>query len=577
VFLHWLNLDAIKQQMGFFKKIFNHSKPPMPLGTLAWVNELNGLDEIATIEFATQQLHADAKNNLFQDNLYLDALFSVDEKIRIIVEKTTAHYVNIDNINIELEERMAGAAFLYHRQLFLIYVALVENLASTQPTSLLMMLARAINSATEMIKWRYYNYLSAPMNVWLQISKLYLIGEKHALLESNIQTYPNQEITTLSSIYMHACMLGSLESLSFKRQQIDFVSRMLTNWASEILVQNTFDEKNHLFYVNTTSDMPARRIRNFNPDENYRYWCFDSINSKIELCLISIESNGSSKQQWMNEFINNKYALETLRILRAEWSRIAYKRQRREHERTKTAKTATATFSFESTCYHIKQYENIQVQRGDKYHPGDKTLEEKLASHHIAKDGAEPNIIYFDLGADQSSIVDESSQGLGLHISKQIREVSLGMMVGVSLQGQKDNTKIGVIRSIKPIIGNELHIGVEVLSNTGFCVKAKNISRIVFKPVTSDSVNGFANTVFSDRKNFSDPISFDNQAISFTCLHLPKEFSICKQDTLIVPRLHYNKNDVYKVNLLGKEVPVKFSETLEHHENWLQVTYTEEV
>lgn len=565
--------------MEFLKKIFNHSHPLMPLGTLAWVNELKGMDEIAAIEHATQQLNVDAKNNLFQDDLYLDALFSVDEKTRTIVEKITAHYINIDNISIELEERIANAVFLYHRQLFLIYVSLVESLASSQPTSLPVMLARAINSATEMIKWRYYNYQSAPANVWLQVSKLYLIAEQQSLLESNVQTYPDQEITTLSSIYMRACMLGSLESLSFKRQQIELVSKMLTSWTPKILIQNTFDEKKHLFYVDTTSDMPARRIRNFKPADSYRYWCFDSINSKIELCLSLIEFKISPKQQLMNEFISNKYALATLEILRTEWSRIEYKRQRRNHERTKTVKTAITTFGFENTCYHIKQNESIQLQRGDKYYQGNKTFDERLASHHIAKSSAEPNIIYFDLGAGQSNIVDESSQGLGLHISKPASEVSLGMMIGVSMQGQKGDTRIGVIRSIKPIIGNELHIGIEMLSKTGFCVEAKNISRIVFKPVASDSssTNGFANTVSFNRKDFSDSVSFDNQATSFTCLYLPKEFAVCELDTLIVPRLHYNKNDSYRVNLLGKEVVVKFAESLEHHENWLQVTYTEEV
>jgi hypothetical protein len=430
-----------------------------------------------------------------------------------------------------------------------------------------------------MIKWRYYNYQSAPANVWLQISKLYIIGEKQSLLEKSVQTYQNQEITTLSSIYMRACMLGSLESLSFKRQQIELVSEMLTNWTPKILIQNVFDEKKHLFYVDTASDMPARRIRNFKPADSFRYWCFDSVNSKIELCLSLIEFNISPKQQIMNDLINHKHALATLEILRTEWSRIEYKRQRRGHERIKTAKTATTTFGFENTCYHIKQHASIQVQRGEKYHPGNKTFDERLASHHIAKGNTEPNIIYFDLGAGQSNIVDESNQGLGLHISKPASEVSLGMMIGISIQGQKGDTKIGVIRSIKPIIGNELHIGVEILSKTAFCVEAKNNNRIAFKPTNSNSPNdnGFANTVSLNRKDFNDTVSFNNYVVSFTCLFLPKESSISEQDTLIVPRLHYNKNDAYMVNIFGKEVIVKFTEALEHHENWLQVTYTEEV
>jgi hypothetical protein len=563
--------------MEFLRKIFNHSQPPIHSGILAWVNELSGMDDVTAIEYVTQQLNADTKKNTFQDDQYLEALFSIDEKTHILVEKITAHYIDIDHMSIGLEERIANAVFLYHRQLFLIYFTLIENLTPFHPKPLLLMLARAIYSATQMIKWRYYNYQSAPANVWQQISKLYLIGEAQSLVEDTVQTYQDQEITTLSSAYIHACMLGSLESLSFKHQQIDLVSKMLTNWTLKILIQKEFDEKKHLFYVDTASDAPARRIRNFKPVNSYRYWCFDSINSKIELCLSLIEFNISPKQHMMKALIDHKYAIPTLETLRAEWSRLEYKRQRRGVDRIKTAKAATTIFGFEDTCYHIKQYENIQVQRGEKYYQGNKSFDERLASHHVTKGYTEPNVIYVDLGAGQSNIVDESSRGIGLYISKPANEVTLCMMVGVSIQGQKDGTSVGVIRSIKPIVGNELHIGVEVLSKAASCVEVKNISHITTKASSANNSSDIdlVNTVSIARKNFADTVSFYNSAESFTCLFLPKEFSTSKQDTLIVPRLHYNKDDSYKVKISGVDTLVKFTEALDQQENWVRVAYSQ--
>lgn len=565
--------------MEFLKKIFSHSQPAKPLAALTWVKDLTGMDDISAIEFATQQLSADSKNNAFQDDEHLEALLLIDGKIHEIVEKITAHYLNIDNMGIELEERIANAIFLYHRQIFLIYYTLIENLAQFQPTSLLVMLARAMCNATQMIKWRYYNYQSAPANVWLQISHIYIIGEKQSLLDDYVIAYKDQEATALSSTYIRACMLGNLESLSFHRKQIDLVCKMLATWTPKILINKEYDEKMHLFYVDTASDAPAKRIRNFKPANSYRYWCFDSINTKVELCLSLIEFNISPKQQIMQEFITNKFAQATLEILRTEWSRVEYKRQRRGAERTKTTKFATTSYGFEDTCYHIKQHESILLQRGEKYYQGNKSFDERLAAHHVVKDIHEPNIIFVDLGAGQSTIVDESIQGIGLYISKPAHEVSIGMMIGVSIKDQKDDTIIGIIRSIKPIVGNELHIGVEILSRSAVCVETKNMSYIASKISYSSGANGssLSNSVSLTRKDLTNNISLYNDITNFNCLYLPQEFALSKQETLIVPKLYYNKNDAYKVNISGVEMLVKFTETFEQHENWLRVSFVHAV
>ena len=151
--------------MQLLKKIFSKSYASKASCNLAWSYELNSMDDFSAIEYCTKQLNEDFKNGLFKDEQYLQALFSADEKTHIIVERITSHYINIENIGIELEERITESVFFYHRQIFLVYYTLIENLAPEDHPKLAIMLARAINSATQMIKWRYYTYHSSPANV----------------------------------------------------------------------------------------------------------------------------------------------------------------------------------------------------------------------------------------------------------------------------------------------------------------------------------------------------------------------------------------------------------------------------
>lgn len=556
--------------MQFIKNFFNKTSGDKVVASLPWTSGLKGLDDISAIEFTTQQLNAGFKNNLFNNDQYLIALFAIDEKTHVHAEKITRHFVDINNIAIELEERMTHSAFLYHRQLFLIYFNLIEQLAALNHPCLARMLAHAIHHASCMIAWRYYNYHSAPANVWRQISQLHQTAINQDLQLEVVQLYSDVVPTSITTAYIEICMLGSLESLSFKRQQIDLVSNLLFKWATKITVDEVYDEKKHLFYIDTVTNAPAKRIRNFKPADTYRYWNFDAVNSKVDLCITSIECNIKPKQLSMDTFIGHPYFVSTLEVLRTEWSRSDYKRQRRTEERIKMTKSATTAYGFEDTCDQIKQYENMMVQRGEKAYQGSKSFEERLASHAVIKSRPDSNIIYVDLDAGYSNIVDESNKGLGLHISKQANEVSLGMMVSVTVREQKYGTRVGIIRSIKPISGNELHIGVEILSRSAFCVEAKNLRLSVIK-ATVNSRNLSSSDIFNQDKGV-----YASPSGSFTCLFLPEDYSTSNQETLIMPRVQYNKDDKFRVNILGADLVITPTKTFERFDDWIRIAYEQE-
>lgn len=556
--------------MDFFLKAINIITPAKSAADLSWSEDLQGMDDLSAIECATQFLNKDFHSNIFSDEAHVRALLAIDDKIHLRVKTITTHYMQIANLSMSLEERMVEAVFLYHRQIFLIYYALLETPNKLQSSSLL--IARAISSATEMIKWRYYNYQTAPANVWLQLSRLYNLGAAQGVLNDSVQAYTDQAAITLASAYIQACMLGSLENLSLKCQQIEFVSQMLTIWSTNLVVENNYNESQHLFYIDTASNTPARRVSNLasnpEPHETYCYWNFDSVNSKVELCISLIEFNIDPRQPAIQALLNNKNALATLQILREAWSGAVDKSLHRKEARSKFSQAANTAYGFKAICMQALHYEKLQLEHGEKTYQGPKTLDERLAAHYIASDTTETGSYKLKIIAKNTDIIDASTKGVGLHASQQAHAVSLGMLLGIVVAGSKHVTKIGIIRNIKSIPGNELRLGVELLSSSAVCVSAEKMDAPVtpmpasFLPSNYDDATSFTHTNFG-----SDPTNF-------TCLQLAADPLNAKAETLIIPRQQYCKQYVYKVNLNGLNTLIKFTKSLEWHDDWVRVTYT---
>lgn len=290
-----------------------------------------------------------------------------------------------------------------------------------------------------------------------------------------------------------------------------------------------------------------------------------------------IEYSISPKQPQMKEFISNKLALTTIEVLKAEWSHVDYKRQRRFEERSKNLVSANVTYGFKDICNQFKQHENMKARRGEHTNQDGKLFEERLAAHSVAKNT--PNVVYMNASTTNSKIVDQSSRSLGLRVIRQVHEVNLGMIVGISTKDQKYSIKFGLIRSVRSLGSNQLHIGVELLSNLGFCVTLENTGLASGlannNSQFSTNNNSFANTSFDNSGNFINS-GFDDPE-NFNGLYLPKEQALSTQETLIIPKLQYNKNDIFKANLLGEDVLIRFTKSFESDANWVRVTFTTEI
>lgn len=557
--------------MSILRKLFNYPLKAKDAPSTAWVEHLSTMDDVSAVELSIKKLSHDFKNITFQNTQNLKALILIDEKTHSIVERITAHFIQIENMNEELKARISNVVFLYHRHLFIIYLNLIKHQALIQQTTLHILLARAIKNATQMIKWRNYNYQRSPTDIWLQISEIYKIAEQYSLLNAKVQSYADQEPISLSGAYIQAFMLGSLEKTSLKPQQIELVCKLLNTWSSRITIDVTYDAEQHLFYVDTASDKPAQRIRNFKPADTDRYWCFEAVNTAIELCILLIEYKIAPKQVQMKELINNKYALETLEILKNEWSKTDYKRQRRSQFRLKKLASVNIAYGFKNICKQFKQYEQIKSRPSVKTRRHEQNLAQQPSINHLADNA--PNIYYLKPDTNDARIIDQSDHGLGVDVTKQSQDPALAMLVSITNHDQNHSMQLGLVRSIQALGNGQLRLGIELLTKFATCVPFRNISLAT----RLNSGNAQLTAIENNNSNFTVNNAMGylgNLSESFMALYVPKEHSIGKQESLIIPKLYYDLSDILKGELLGQEVLIKVNKIIAADTDWSQVTFS---
>lgn len=555
----------------------------------AEVYNLKELDQISAIEHSCQRLNLDLKEDLFKNDDYLIYFFAVDDKTRLHVEKIAASYLKIDIINQQYKSRMARAAFLHHRLMFSIYFKLIVSLAPSKHPQLGKLIGRAINNATEIIKWRYLNYQGAPGNVWLQISSLYDMAEKYQLTTEEIDFYPDLASSefipkTIDASYIAINMLGNLDSLSFKPQQVDFISKMLGSWTNGITVDKTYNDKRHLFSVDMEKNMSAKRIRNVKDKITNRYWCMDTINVKIQIIMNCIETKRSPKLASMQAMYNHLYAHQTLTLVKSEWSLSEYKRQRRANPRIKTDKVGTNAFGFEDTYYQIKHYEDSLVEVKQKsFSQPDEEDDRADDAANALKQYAESMTAFVNVNHGFCNIVDESLNGLCIHVEKKPHELSIGMMLGIAIKDNRHGVKIGIIRSIKTTDNHTLRVGVEIISRNAFSITGYKVKQTGVKTANEPVKNQGLDDDVVIRQNpkrlsiaeliEAHPMGDGND--EFHCLFLPKEFSFNQAQTLILPKNQYQESAQYEMMIAKDPKRIQITQSLEQHENWIRVQFAE--
>lgn len=568
---------------NFIQKILSSNADKKSNSLIAWVDQLEEMSDLNALQFATQQLAqlintAEAAETLPLQQQY-DFILNLEALNHVRLEKLSTQFSSLENMKLELENSMCEICYNYCRQAYIFQLKIIEQIAehskaqqvvalNTKAEHLSLLIARTLHAAFNMVKWRLFSQAPPPAKVWLQINVLYRFSAQRALLNNMVVLFNNATTTTLSALFVQIYMLGQLTQASMQKYQLEIAARVISALLTRARISDKFTPEHYLFCIHLQQDAPAKRIRNPLPTDSFRYWELDEL-EKLLTVAITVSDRGEIPQSLALAKIDNVKKLhETLHILLAEWKKSGYVRQRRKFNRHASSKTARVVSGIAEICNRVMQANQISGSLHDGLHHSSSlqtnSLDERLRLHTSLRTSS---LIAATNGTlDTWMITDESPHGLGARVNKYANTLARpNKLIGLMIDNETTTIVIGMIRSVKPTQGNQLRVGIEIISHHPSWVQLKRVA----------NNEAFANTNvradFQDNFSVMKPSSLDIDF--FSGIYLPIEARLSDASCLILPKINYRANATYSVTTAGVAQNVLLTEPIESHDDWVKVAF----
>ncbi len=548
----------------------------------AWLADLKDLDDLTALQFSTrhltQLLNPVDTSETFTLSQQLDFIFELETINQSRLEKLSAQLAYVENMKVELENSIFDTCYNYCRQSYIFHLKLIEQAFSTQvnnaekgeeaayqPTdsTLVLLIARALYTAFNMVKWRLFSQTNPPTKVWLQVNMLYKIAAQRSLLNSPYELFNLAPSTTLSANFVQCWMLGELAQASMQKYQVEITARILTTLLTRARISNQYTLEQYLFFIDLDKDIAAKRMRDAYASDSCRYWELDELEKQLQIA-ITVSDRGEIPQSLAFSKIDHAKKLnETLIVLIEEWRRVGYVRQRRKAVRQASSKTARVNAGIVDICNQVRQAG--QINSGLKLSRDGSTLDERLMAHTTLRQNS--NLTVNSGSLDTWIITDESLHGYGTRVNKYANILArpdklLGLMI------DQDPTKItiGMIRSVKPTQANQLRVGIEIISHYPKWVQLSQLRQ-------QDELDKFSDTILeTSRINAKSTLASAANGF-FSGIYLPIEAGFSDTSMLILPKTHYSAHSQFNVNIDGETHQILLEDPIESRDDWVKVAF----
>lgn len=572
-----------------FQQIFSSSVIKKPNHFKAWLPELKDMDDLVALQFSTRHLTQLAVSatpiNENQDAQIEDAdTLTVAQRLSLItelealnksrLEKLAVQLCNVENMKMELENSIFDACYNYCRQSYIVHLKLIEQVFGAAKTSVekndlpdqkavILLMARALNAANNMIKWRLFSQTNPPAKVWSQVNTLYKIAGKHNLLNTPVEVFNLSPASTLAAHFVQCWMLGQLAQASLQKHHVEITTRILSTLCTRAHISNIYTPEQYLFFIDLEKDEPAKRMRDAYASDSCRYWELDELEKQLTVAL-TVSDRGEIPQSLAFSKIDHAKKLnETLGLLIEEWKRAGYLRQRRKTPRLASSKTARVNAGMADICSQVHQAN--QIKSGLRLSRDSTTLDERLRAHTTLRQSS--NLSVNSGSLDTWIITDESHQGIGTRVNKYANILARpNKLIGLMINDDPSNITIGMIRSVKPTQANQLRVGIEIISYHPVSIQL----------MQSRQTDRFGDTIvdFDSLKNANVP---DSKSVAdmgyFSGIYLPIEAGISDSSMLLLPKISFRANTNYIINMNGESSQILLGEPVESRDDWVKVTF----
>jgi len=546
--------------MKILQKFFDKSGGRESHKLTAWLSDLADLDDIPALKLSMQHIASLIDEESLPVRQKLDLILELEELNRHRLEKLSNQFSSLSNIKPELENSIAETCYAYCRQAYIFHLKTIEQVINPLTFKLaeegqLLLIARTINAAINMVEWRHFAQQNPPAKVWLQIYLLYKIAYNQNLLNSPVELFPLSPATTISAFIVQICMLGQLKNANLDKQHIETAVKVIRTLITHAHISSQYNAEQYLFCINLEQDLPAKRIRNIEPNALHRYWELDDLEKQMAVA-INVSGRGEFPDSLILSKIDDANILhETLTVMHEEWTKTNYIRQRRRESREATSRNAKVKAGVFDICDQVLHAN--QINKGLTQSRKSLSLDSLLMSHAALN---QPSGISINSGSlDTWIITDQSKHGLGARVHKYANTLARPKkLIGLVFDDDPATVSIGVIKGAKATQGNQLRVGIEVISNIAIWVQLQPFQE---------------NSTFTKKVMHANQSDMESDHYSSTSpgIYLPKEPGLTEQPAMIIPKINFKMNTVYTVHLNGKTKRVEFDEPIESNDDWVKV------
>lgn len=478
-----------------------------------WLGSLPKNDSLAALETAHKHLAAAAHSELTLPDLLL-----VHDACRPALAELTQRYTFQQKLAYDYEARLWRVVHDYLNVKIDCYLALSSQPVRKKEQKLLeRCLLQALDSAALLAKWHYLRYQALPQGLWLKIHEFYQFSEKTILANGDISQMSR---SLHCARYLQALMLDLLNHSNLLKSEIEMVNGWLAGWCLELVLEDSYNKKQHLFFVDFKEDRGARRIRSFEPVHGCRYWKTDAVAALVEEMHQHLEDGVLPAQFGKDMHISA--ALRLTDHLMSAWSRAGYRRQRRSENRAGVAKSALAEHGVSSVCQHVKNLGFSSM-----------THNPELGAVQQNKD-------------EQWLIKNESQFGIGAEVyADSNRWLQPGILIALDYALNPDMTVIGVVRSIQQQSLQGRYVGIEVLSHTPSYVRLQRLL---------DASGSVMESI--------EPLS---------AIYLSRDEGRGLPATLVMPVYDFAQGDFYQLSTYELSHQVRLGHVIEQQDDWIRI------
>ncbi|MBU3736641.1 MAG: hypothetical protein FGM62_06650 [Methylobacterium sp.] len=393
--------EAVRAWLGRKKKLLN-------INDLAWIDALPAGNALAALETALEHLgrllpvlaplepsmvDCDYKNTAGCNKRICSICLHALTSVLMISKRCNTHlaalekqYISVQKLSPALEEQIWNSVHSYFRYLNRAFQSSIEGYLTDpaetglQAQHLPVILAHSMENLCNLTLWYNLRYQPPPDGHWMHIHRVFRLAETLKCTGIRVKLHSGQQ-TTIAERYARALMMDTLSYSEMQKNEIALVDEWLRSWMRDIVISAHYDEAAHLFHVNLKTDHGARRVRQFTPDPDCRFWETDRIIEGIPDLIKLLRLGDRKLALEILKTVDPERCLVLLDRIYAEWSRKAYRRQRRREDRNETMKSAHVAHGIQGCFMMVKDLHSARKFFVPPETQAPQSLDEKLLRH----------------------------------------------------------------------------------------------------------------------------------------------------------------------------------------------------